>query len=132
MHVTAWILQCRASKCVGAHSLSQPLTTKITKLKRFSKDNLQTYTYFLQSFYHEALVCLSCPSCCFVIQTVAVLCFISGLRQTCGLLTFRNAKLWSFAVLCTHKHKQTCTFQRGPSGVGNRKWSNLPLLVSEL
>lgn len=34
--------------------------------------------YFLQSFYPEALTCLSCPPCFFLIQTVAILCFISG------------------------------------------------------
>lgn len=43
----------------------------------------------------------------FLIQTVAILGLISGEPQKCGLLTFRNAKLWSDLVLCTHTHTDT-------------------------
>lgn len=111
-HVTASFSQCRTSSCMWSFFF--------------------LFYTILQLFNPEPLPCLYCPSCFFLIQTVAILGLISGEPQKCGLLTFRNAKLWSSTALCTYTHKQARTFQKGPVGVGNRKWSNLPLLVSEL
>lgn len=49
----------------------------------------------------------------FLIQIVAILGLISGEPQKCGLLTFRNAKLWSDLVLCTHTHTHRHAHSRG-------------------
>lgn len=71
-------------------------------------------------------MCLSCPSR-FVLSKLLLLCFLLGYPQQRGLPTFGNSNsYWGFTVLHTH------TFQRGPNGAGNRKWSNLPQPVSEL
>lgn len=134
-HVTASFPQWRTSSCMwSVPRRSQPFISSIIPVQCLLKDTLHFFLFYtiLQLFNPEPLPCLYCPSCSFLIQTVAILGLISGEPQKCGLLTFRKAKLWSSTALCTHTHKETRTFQKGPVGVGNRKWSNLPLLVSEL